>query len=172
MIIITKKFTLRPFKKTDAKDIAKNINDKEISHNTLHIPYPYKLKDAKEWLARTLPEYRKRKPKKMHLAIEIKNEVVGGVSLMEIQGGHKAEIGYWLARKYWKKGIMSAAVEEIVDYGFKKFDLVRIYAYVFILNKGSQKVLLKNGFKKEGVMKKGVMKKDEYRDEILLAKVI
>lgn len=168
---MTKKFTLRPFKKTDAKNIAKYINDQTIYNNTLRIPYPYKLKDANEWLARTLPQYRKRKPSKFYLAVEVKNEVVGFIGLMEIQGGHKAELGYWLARKHWKKGIMSEAVKEIVDYGFKKFGLVRIYAYVFPHNKGSQKVLIKNGFRKEGMLRKNIIKDGKYMDDILFAKI-
>ncbi len=171
MIIMTNKFTLRPFNDFDAQDIARNINDKTIYNNTLRIPYPYELKDAKEWLKKIIPEYRKRKARKFHLAIEINGEVAGSVSLMEIQGGHKAEIGYWLARKYWRKGIMSEAVKEICEVGMKKFGLVRIYAYVFIQNKGSRKVLQKNGFKKEGATKKGAMKDGKYRDEILMAKV-
>lgn len=172
MIIITKKFTLRPFKKTDAKDVAKYINDKTIYNNTSHIPYPYKLKDAKEWLEKTIANYVKKKPRGFHFAIEIKKEVVGCVSLMEIQGGYKAEVGYWLARKYWGKGIMSEAVSELVNYGVKKFKLVRIYAYVFAHNKGSEKVLKKNKFKKEGYIRKGILKDGVMMDEILLAKII
>lgn len=171
MIIITKKFTLRPFKQTDAKNIAKYINDKAIFNNTLHIPYPYKLKDAREWLAKTIPQYQKRKPRNFHLAIEIRGEVVGSVGLMEIQGGHKAELGYWLARKHWKKGILSEAVKEMLDYGYKMFQLKRIYAYVFMHNKGSQKVLKNNGLVKEGVIRKGVVKDGKYLDELLLAKI-
>jgi len=172
MIIMTKKFTLRPFKKSDAKSIAKYVNDKTIYDNTLHIPYPYKLKDAREWMDRTMPEYNKRKPSKFHLGIEIKGEIVGCVSLMELQGGHKAELGYWLARKYWRKGIMSEAVAEMCEVGFKKFDLKRIYAYTFLHNKGSQGVLKKNGFKKEGMLKKNILKDGKYIDEYLFAKVI
>lgn len=168
---MTKKFTLRPFKKSDAKSIAKYVNDKIIYNNTLHIPYPYKLKHAKEWMDRTIPEYHKKKPSKFHLGIEINGEIVGCVSLMELQGGHKAELGYWLARKYWRKGIMTEAVKEMVDYGFKEFDLKRIYAFAFIHNKGSQKVLLKNKFKKEGILRKNIFKDGELRDEYLFAKV-
>lgn len=171
MMIITKKFTLRPFKNTDAKDIAQYINNKIIFNNTLHIPCPYTLKDAKEWLAKAIPQYRKNKPAQLHFAIEIRNEVVGCVSLMEIQGGHKAEIGYWLAQKYWKKNIMSEAVHEMMNFGFTELRLVRIYAYVFKKNIGSQKVLRGNGFKKEGTIRKSSVKAGKYMDELLFANV-
>lgn len=49
-LIKTKHFTLRPYKKGDEFSLAKNINNKKISCNTLHIPYPYTLKDAKVWI--------------------------------------------------------------------------------------------------------------------------
>ncbi len=172
MIIITNKFILRPFKKSDAKDLVKYINDKTIYNNTTQVPHPYTPKHAKEWLKKTLLNYRKRKPSSFHFAIEVKNEVVGCVSLMQIEGGHKSEMGYWLAKKYWKKGIMSEAVSELIKYGAKKFQLVRICAYVFTHNEGSQKVLINNKFKKEGLLKKAVLKDDKFIDEILFAKII
>lgn len=171
MIVMTKKFTLRPLRKSDARSIMKHINDKTIYHNTLQIPYPYKLKDATGWLARIIPQYRKKQPEQYCIAIEVRDEVVGVVSLEQIQGGHMAELGYWLARKHWRKGIMTDAVAEMVEYGFTELGLVRVYAYVFLHNAGSQAVLKKNGFKKEGMLKKNVMKDGRYRDEYLFAKV-
>lgn len=47
MIIKSKKFILRPYKKWDEKSLQKNINDKDIYRYTLRIPYPYTMKDAK-----------------------------------------------------------------------------------------------------------------------------
>lgn len=169
--IITKKFTLRPFQKSNARNIAKYINDKQIYRNTSHIPYPYKLKDAHQWLKKILPNYRKKIPHDVHLAIEINNEICGCVSLMEIDLGHKAEIGYWLARKYWGGGIMSTAVQEMLKFGCKELKLKRVYAYVFTFNKASVKVLMKNGFKKEGLLKRDVVKDRKRLDSILLAKM-
>ncbi len=166
-----KEFTLRPFRKSDAADIAQYINNKIIFRNTLNIPYPYSIKDARDWLDHTLPMYRRSKPKKFNLAIVINSQAVGSISLEHLELNHKAELGYWLAEQYWGQGIMSAAVAYMTRYGFNKFGLKRIYAKVFVYNKVSQKVLLRNGFSKEGLMRKDVKKENKFIDSVIFAKI-
>jgi RimJ/RimL family protein N-acetyltransferase len=117
-LVENKRFILRTIQKGDELDIAKYINDKIISRNTATIPYPYKLKDAKNWLGKYLKNQKKKNPDTISFAIVIENEVVGSVGLHNIVKDHKAEIGYWLARKHWGKGIMPEAVKIVTDFGF------------------------------------------------------
>ena len=169
-IIKTKDFILRPFRMSDAEELAKAINNKIIARNTLTIPYPYKLKDAKWWLGKSIPNNRKKI--QIDFCIEIGGEVAGTVSLDKIEKGHKVELGYWLAEKYWGKGIMSKVVKEVVKFGFNDLKLKRIYAGVFPFNKASMGVLKNNGFKFEGILKKDAKKKNgEILDAYLFAKV-
>ena len=170
IIIKSKKFILRPFKRGDESSLKENINSKKIYQNTLNIPYPYTLKDAKDWIAKNLKEMKKRKPNMINFAIDINGEVVGGIGLNKIEG-HKAEIGYWLAEKYWGQGIMTQAVKLVTEFGFKKLKLKRIYAYVFSWNKASMKVLEKAGYKLEGILRKDVKKNNKFIDTYLFAKV-
>ena len=58
-VIKSKKFILRPFKKGDEFSLAKNINNKKVIKNLLVVPSPYKLKDARYWVAKNLEEYKK-----------------------------------------------------------------------------------------------------------------
>lgn len=165
-----KKFTLRTIQKGDELDIAKNINDKTISRNTATIPYPYELKDAKKWIRKCLKNQKKKTPDAISLAIVIDGEVVGAVGLHDIVKNHKAEIGYWLARKHWGQGIVSEAVKIVTDFGFKKLKLKRIHAGVYPFNPPSMRVLEKNGYKLEGILKKDVRKGKKYIDSHLFAK--
>ena len=71
-----------------------------------------------------------------------------------------AEIGYWLAKPYWKKGIMSEAVKKICEIGFNEFGLSRITANVFEQNIGSARVVEKCGFTLEAACLKNYYKKD------------
>ena len=169
-IIKSKKFILRPFKRGDESSLKENINSKKIYQNTLNIPYPYTLKDARDWIAKNLKEMKKRKPNMINFAIDINGEVVGGIGLNKIEG-HKAEIGYWLAEKYWGQGVMTQAVKLVTEFGFKKLKLKRIYAYVFSWNKASMKVLEKAGYKLEGILRKDVKKNNKFIDTYLFAKV-
>lgn len=93
----------------------------------------------------------------------------GGIGLEKIEG-HKAEIGYWLAEKYWGKGVMTAAVEVVTKYSFEKLGLRRIYARVFHFNKASIRVLEKAGFEKEGLLKREAQKDGKLIDSVLYAK--
>jgi len=170
VVIKSKKFVLRPYRKGDEKSSAENINNKKIYRNTLHIPYPYTLKDAKKWIAKNLKEAKKKNPTKINFVIDINNEIAGSVGFHKIKG-YEAEIGYWLAEKYWGKGIMTKAVKSVTKFGFEKLKLKRIYASVFPFNKASRQVLKKAGYKFEGILRKEVKKDNKFLDAYLLAKV-
>jgi len=170
MIIKTKHFTLRPYRKSDLESIARHINDRAISRNTLSIPYPYSLKDAKEWYRKMRNAARRKKRDRFDFGIDIGGEIVGGIGIFEISG-HKAEIGYWLSRKHWGKGIMTNVVRELTKYGFDQLGLRRIYACVFPHNKASMRVLEKAGYKFEGILRKNVKLRGKLIDEYLFAKV-
>lgn len=166
LIIKSKRFILRPLRNGDEKSLVKNINDKDIYRYTLRIPYPYTMKHAKQWIKLA----KKRNKNKINLAIVINGEVVGGIGINDIQK-HKAEIGYWLGKKYWNKDIMTEAVKLMTNFGFNKLRLVRIYAHVRPDNKASTRILAKNGYKLEGVMRKEALKDGKFTDSLLYAKV-
>jgi [ribosomal protein S5]-alanine N-acetyltransferase len=169
LVIQTKRFVLRPYRKSDLESMVKHINDKEIAGNTLTIPYPYSLKDAEDWYGRFRKMMRKKRRNRIASAIVINGEVVGtiGITIHD----HKAEIGYWLGRAYWGKGIMTEVVKEITKYCFNELGLRRMYAYTFPKNKASMRVLEKAGYKFEGILRKNVVRGDKLIDEYLFAKV-
>jgi len=170
IIIKSKKFILRPFKKGDEASLQKHINNKIIARNTLRIPYPYKLKDARWWINRNLKLDKKKEKREINFAIEIDGDVVGGIGLDKIYG-HCAEIGYWLGEKYWGRGIITEATKLVTKYGFDKLKLRRIYAFAFTWNKASAGVLENNGFKYEGKLRKHIKKGNKFFDDLLFAKV-
>ena len=167
VIIKAKHYILRPFRKGDEKSLVKNINDKEIAHNTTTIPYPYTMNDARWWINRTL----KKESTSLRFAIDIDGDVVGCVGLEHLVSRHKAEIGYWLGREYWGRGIMTDAVKKLTAYGFKKLKLKRIYAKFFPFNKASARVLEKAGYKYEGLLRKDTLKKGKPTDVLVYAKI-
>jgi RimJ/RimL family protein N-acetyltransferase len=127
------------------------------------------MKDAEDWYRRFRNIMRRKNPGRMAFAIEIDREVVGtiGISIHD----HKAEIGYWLGRKYWGKGIMTDVVKETTKYGFNELGLRRMYALVFPHNKASMRVLEKAGYKFEGILLKNVQKGNKLIDEYLFARI-
>jgi ribosomal-protein-alanine N-acetyltransferase len=63
---------------------------------------------------------------------------------------HRAEVGYMIFPEHNGKGIITEALQKVVEYGFKEMKLHSIEAILDPENKGSEKVLQKNGFLKEG----------------------
>ncbi len=104
-------------------------------------------------------------------AIDINGKASGGIGLHPLTDIHikNAELGYWLANPFWGQGIMTRAVIQIVDYGFKNLDINRIFARSFGTNIASQKVLEKDGFVLEGEFKDTIYKNGEYLDELFYA---
>jgi RimJ/RimL family protein N-acetyltransferase len=170
VIIRTKHFTLRPIRKGDLESIARHIDDCAIVRNMLSIPFPYTIKDAREWYRKTRNVARQKKRDRYDFGIEIDDEIVGGIGIFKISG-HKAEIGYWLSRSHWGRGIMTGAVKELTRFCFKRLGLRRIYASVFPYNKRSMRVLEKAGYKFEGILRKNVKVRGKLKDEYLFAKV-
>ena len=144
---------------------ANNINIAKWLTNGF--PYPYTQKDAKDFLSRRTNE----NPTKV-FAIEVNREAVGSIGIFPQSDVHEknAEMGYWLAEAYWGQGIMVKAIQEIVDYGFRTFDIVRIFARPFSGNLNSQKVLEKAGFELEARLKKAIFKNGELMDELIYVK--
>ena len=57
-----------------------------------------------------------------------------------------AALGFYLARRYWGRGLATEAARAFVDYGFRQLKLPRIVATAEVGNDASIRVLEKAGF--------------------------
>ncbi|AZQ64923.1 N-acetyltransferase [Flammeovirga pectinis] len=163
-LVNVKKITLRKLEFSDCQRMIDLVNNKNITKNLLdRFPIPFTFKHAHRFIENT-----KTSQSATVFGIEYKGEYVGNIELMHGQDVYRkgAIIGYFIGEEYWNKGIASAAVKMMVDYGFKYLDFVKISALVFDKNIASQKVLEKAGFKVEGIFRKAVFKNEEYLNEI------
>lgn len=158
-------FKLRPFKTNDAESLAQHANNPNIAKNlTNQFPHPYTLKDAQGFIEMVMEG----DPTQV-FAIDLDGRVVGGIGLHTQTDVYckSMELGYWLAEPYWGNGIISSAILQIVEYGFDKFPITRIYARPYGTNLASQRVLEKAGFKLEARLQKTIYKNGEYLDELV-----
>lgn len=163
----TIEFHLRSWRDTDFTSMVKHANNINIAKwLTDQFPHPYTEEDAKNYLQAVAEN----SPTQV-FAIDVKGEAVGSIGIFPQADIHRknAEVGYWLSEDYWGLGIMPRAIQEMVEYGFKTFDIVRIFARPFSTNKGSQRVLEKAGFILEAKLKKALYKNGEYLDEYIYA---
>jgi [ribosomal protein S5]-alanine N-acetyltransferase len=163
-IAIHDHYSLTEIRPDDKPAFVEHLNDREIYERTLRIPFPYRESDADRFLALVRSET-DRLGGPCHFAIRDSHEaLVGCCGFNDIVPGHRAELGYWLARPFWGRGIMTATVAAARDYALTQWQLVRISAHVFVLNTASARVLEKNGFTCEGLHRKQFLKDGRFLD--------
>lgn len=117
-------YKLRNWKLSDIGSLVGHANNYHIARwLTNQFPHPYDEKASETFINLVSDDM----PQKV-FAIEVDGEAVGSIGIFPQSDVHEknAEIGYWLSEKHWGKGIMSEAITDIVDYGFKTFDIVRV----------------------------------------------
>ena len=150
-------YLLRTWRTTDAPSLAWYANEPEVAVNLRDtFPSPYGLDDAKAYIQ----QCRERENVQLCRAIIIKGEAVGSITVIPGTDIYRrsAEIGYWLAKPYWGKGLMTEIAGQICREAFERFNIVRIGAEVYSRNMGSRRVLEKNGFTLEGILRRNVFK--------------
>jgi RimJ/RimL family protein N-acetyltransferase len=145
---------LRAYRDDDIPGLVEHINDEAITRFTIHIPHPYGENDALDFLQKNSKWYEEGTSYNLAIVRRKDDRVIGGIGLMNIEKQfHHAEIGYWLGKKYWGKGVTSRCVRAMVRLGFERLGLQRISAVIFSPNERSRKVLEKCGFVHEGTMR-------------------
>lgn len=160
-------FILRPWTMADLDSLVKYGNNKNIAKNmTDKFPHPYTAEKGKLFI-----EYTQQSSPANIMAIVVNGEPVGSIGIHPQSDIHckNAELGYWLGEPFWGKGIITKAIPQMVTYGFKHWDINRIFARPFGTNLASQKVLEKCGFKLEARFEKTYFKYGEYVDELVYA---
>lgn len=93
------------------------------------------------------------------------NIMIGSVSFHHLYKEHyRAEIGYMLHPDFWKMGIISEAVDAIINYGFNTLNFHSIEAHIDPTNIGSEKLLQKFNFVKEAYFKENYFFNGKFLD--------
>ncbi|MDZ8261115.1 GNAT family protein [Nostoc sp. ChiQUE01b] len=92
------------------------------------------------------------------------NVLIGSCGFTWNPQEHSAEVGYELASTFWRQGIMTEAMDTILQFGFQKMGLRFFVAQVMLENIASKKLLEKLGFHSQGVLKQYGFFKGQYHD--------
>ena len=164
-------FVLREWRESDAASVARYANNQKIAANLRNVfPYPYTLSDAQAYISACLQSD---PGNQCYRAIDVEGEAAGsiGVFMKDDIYCKSAEIGYWLGEPFWGKGIMTAAINQLCELCFTRWDIVRIFAEPFAYNTGSRRALEKAGFELEGLLQKSVYKFGQIHDSCIYARL-
>ncbi|HIC22476.1 MAG TPA: N-acetyltransferase [Planctomycetes bacterium] len=166
----SERFRMRPMRPSDAELVQQYASDPEVALTTGEIPHPYPDGAASEWIS-THDELRKNGLIEIYAIVERDSDLlVGAIDLRRGEFAHIHEVGYWVAREQWGRGICTEAVKALVDFAFERDEkLMRIFAYSFPENPASARVQEKAGFQREGLLRHGLVRLTEPRDAFLSA---
>lgn len=144
-LIRTARLVLRPLSEADLIDIAQLAGDWAIASMTARIPYPYTPHDARQWLDGL-------EQGEFVRAITMADEgrLLGITGYLPSEDGRLAEIGYWVGKPFWGRGIATEAAHALVDHAFAGAGFAKLTCCHFADNPASARVIEKLGFTSTG----------------------
>ena len=158
---------LRPLVPGDAASLATHANDRDIWQNLRDgFPHPYGIADAEAYIAMVSQRWRH-----TSFGIEVDGEVAGGISLRpgDDIARYTSEIGYWLGRRHWGRGIVTDALRAATRHALTDLGMHRVFALPFVRNDASRRVLEKAGYVLEGRLRYSAVKDGEVLDQWMYA---
>lgn len=151
-VLNTDRFILRGFTKKDLSNIYLGLSHpKVIKYYGVNYTSKDAAKEQLEWFKNLEKE---KTGIWWAICSRETSEFLGAVGFNNLSKIHrKAELGFWLLPEFWRKGIISEVLPEVIDFGFKELNLHRIEALVESPNINSKNVLKKMKFIHEGQLK-------------------
>jgi len=151
--LTTTRLILNELGSEDAEAISHLASDKEISDGVIGIPHPYSIESAFKWIESVHEGYKNGSVITYAVRDIVSKELYGCATLFLTLKHQRAEVGYWIGKKYWNSGYATEATKTLIAYAFEKYNLNRIDAAHFAENEASRKVIEKLGFSYEGLRK-------------------
>ncbi len=158
------RLVLRPFVTADSGRVQEICMDREIAATTRNIPHPYPQGAAQQWIESHPEMWTTGKAAIFAICLADGDCLVGAIGLEINQEDHNAELGYWLARDHWGRGICTEAAGAVVRFGFDQLGLQRVHSQCVTSNPASGRVLEKNGMIQEGLLRKHIRKWGVFQD--------
>ena len=142
----TKRLILRPFELSDLDDMYEYCVQEKVGPMAGWQPHKNKEETMKH-LSSVVGM-----PNKFAIVLKEENKVIGAIDLNDVSirfdnidiDKNSKEIGAVLNEKYWSKGYMTEALDEVLRYGFIDLDLNVIYGSHSSKNIGSSRMQEKN----------------------------
>jgi len=144
----TQRLVLKPPTAEDKQAIVECIGDFEVARWLSNVPHPYTLSDAEEWID-IVAETASDEVAGFKLSIFMDDTLIGGVGLNHREG-NVYELGYWLGKAFWGRGIATEAAAGLLQHAKETLPDAEFVAHCMKGNPASSRVLEKLGFRVTG----------------------
>lgn len=143
----TERTVLRPWRGTDADYLYELASDPDVGPSA-----GWRIHDSVEdslgiiYTVLALPHT-------MAVVLKENGLAVGSIGLMPGNRANapipedEAEVGYWIGKPYWGRGLIPEAVRELMRFGFEDLGFKKLWCCHFDGNEKSKRVIEKCGFK-------------------------
>lgn len=141
--IETRRLVLRAPEAADVDRIAVLADDFDIARMTTRMPHPYAKADAEAFVARAQMVDPAREAV---FVLELEDEGAIGALGLHPGAAYGPEIGYWIGRPYWGRGLASEAASAALGWAGGAWSRRAVVAGYFADNPASGRVLERAGF--------------------------
>lgn len=149
MQLETERLILREMTPEDFEAMYKVLGDSDIMK---HYPYTFDEERVRGWINKNIERYRIFGFGLWAVTLKDSGEVIGdcGLTMQNINGIIKPEIGYHIRKDMQRKGYAKEAARKCRDWTFENTTFNVLYSYMKKENLPSQAVAAANGMRSEG----------------------
>ena len=167
----TNRLILKKPRMMDNKDFYRILSsNRDISRNIGYEPIR-SIEDVKLLLKKMLKKQDNEEA--MYWAIFLEKKLIGMIFFINLKikprtwAQKQAMLGYWIDRKYRKKGFITEAAQRVIDFAFSNLSLHKIKVGHINGNVASEKIIEKLGFKLVGIERKEFYWFDEWMEHYI-----
>ncbi len=168
--LTTERLILREFEESDWRHVHEYAVDPDVYK---FMPWgPNTEEDSRNHVQRAISFRQEELRAKYQLAVILKTNqtFIGGCGITVSDAGNREGwIGYCLNKKFWRQGYMTEAAARLLEFGFGKLDLHRVFATCDTENTASTRVLEKIGMQREGLLRDHKLIRTNWRNSFLYA---
>lgn len=144
MQLETQRLLLREFTPDDFNTLYEILSDPETMR---HYPAPFDREKVRYWIEWNLENYAVFGFGLWAVVLKETGQMIGdcGITMQNIHGKIKPEIGYHIHKDLQRRGYASEAAAACRDYIFQNTPFHTIYSYMKYTNEGSWRTAMKNG---------------------------
>lgn len=161
----TPRLILRELTPEDAADVFSFGSDAEVQKYDSD-PAMQQAAEALEMIERRRQWFATRQAISWGIALKDENRIIGNLGFyFWDQVYYRTELGYTVARPYWRRGIATEAVRALLRFGFETLHLHRINVDTRMDNLASVRLIAALDFRHEGVRRECIRSADgSYQD--------
>ncbi|MBN3526741.1 GNAT family N-acetyltransferase [Paenibacillus apiarius] len=168
-ILETDRLRLRQLRAEDAQELYHYFSQDEVTQY-YDLESFVEMRQAEELIANWNRRYEEQQGIRWGITYKPDDVIIGTCGFHNWFKDHrKAEIGYELTPEYWRQGIMTEAIAQVMKFGFEEMGLHRIEAFIDPDNISSRKLLEKAGLREEGRLRECFYEKGQFVDAVIFS---